>query len=85
MSAGHSPGPWQFRLEAVRTVIYHDAEIGEKAIALGAGAYPDQIANARLIAAAPELLEALVHGLHWLEGSARANALAAIAKARGEA
>ena len=42
-------------------------------------------ANAHLIAAAPDLFEALRHGLHWLEGSARAGALAALAKAQGEA
>ena len=54
-----TPGPWYFRLEAVRTVIFHKTVVGEKAIAVGAGSYPDHIANARLIAAAPDLLEAL--------------------------
>jgi hypothetical protein len=56
--AKHTPGPWGFRLEAPRTVIFHKAEIGERALAVGAGHYPAHIANARLIAAAPDLLEA---------------------------
>lgn len=60
MSGKHTPGPWLFRLEAVRTVIFHEGVIGERAIAVGAGWYPDHIANARLIAAAPELLAACI-------------------------
>jgi hypothetical protein len=60
METKHTPGPWIFRLEAVRTVIFHNAEMGEKAIAVGAGFYPSNIANARLIAAAPDLLEAAI-------------------------
>lgn len=88
-----TPGPWYFRLEAVRTVIYHKAEIGEKAIAVGAGSYPDHIANARLIAAAPDLFEvcaALEAHIAALcepasEGFAIRDRLsAALAKARGE-
>ena len=67
MSTQHTPGPWAFRLEAVRTVIYHKAGIGEKAIAVGAGAYPDHIANARLIAAAPELLAAVEEAIASVE------------------
>lgn len=58
-SVAHTPGPWKFRLEAVRTVIFHEALLGERALAVGAGSYPDHIANARLIAAAPDLLAAL--------------------------
>ena len=67
MSAGHTPGPWGYRLEAVRTVIFHKTGIGERAIAVGAGHYPDHIANARLIAAAPDLLAALQQELEALE------------------
>jgi len=53
----HTPGPWEYRLEAVRTVIFHKGEIGERALAVGAGSYPAHIANARLIAAAPTMYE----------------------------
>lgn len=55
----HIAGPWEFRLEAYRTVIFHKPGVGEAAIAVGAGCYPNHIANARLIAASPDLLEAL--------------------------
>ena len=70
MSASFTPGPWEFRLEAVRTVIFHKAEIGEKAIAVGAGNYPDHVGNARLIAAAPDMFEALEEAAGWFEGYA---------------
>lgn len=59
MSAGHTRGPWKARFENVRYVIFVDGEIGEKALATTGGAYPDSEANAKLIASAPELLEAL--------------------------
>jgi hypothetical protein len=90
--AKHTPGPWEFRLEAYRTVIFHKAEVGEKALAVGAGHYPSNIANARLIAAAPDLLEACEALTHWDEcwpsaalGEALRKARAALAKAKGGA
>ena len=91
MSGQHTPGPWAFRLEAVRTVIYHTADIGEKAIAVGAGSYPDHVANARLIASAPDLLEACEAALIFIANTRgkpaelyRGKLRKAIAKARGE-
>jgi hypothetical protein len=66
MSTNHTAGPWHYK--APDEVAIHDAEGGRIAIlanlrgALGMGGRRDPnevIANARLIAAAPELLEAL--------------------------
>lgn len=58
MSAQHTPGPWAYvrNPESTRWII--DSEPAH-AIACTAGFEPDNEANARLIAAAPELLEAL--------------------------
>lgn len=55
----YTAGPWYFRLEAVRTVIYRKSDIGEEAIAVGAGLYPGNVGNAQLISASPDMLEAL--------------------------
>jgi len=85
----HTPGPW--RIDPDATFI-GDHYVGtDKAdIALMADwsldLEPEQWANARLIAAAPDLLAALeaaiaVHGATYSWGR---NALAALAKARGE-
>ena len=59
MSGQHTPAPWKARFEKVRYVIFVEGEVGEKALATTGGAWPDSEANARLIAAAPDLLEAL--------------------------
>lgn len=59
---------WRFRLEAARTVIFHDAEIGEKAIAVGAGSYPSHVGNAAFIAyAANNALPALEQAMAEIE------------------
>jgi len=56
----HTPGPWIATFENDRWVIDCQGEFGpKKALAVTAGFYPTNEANARLIAAAPELLEAL--------------------------
>jgi hypothetical protein len=55
----HTPGPWEVSKESDRYVIQHAADVGKKAIAVTAGAYPDSAANAALLAAAPGLYEAL--------------------------
>ena len=104
--SGHTPGPWEVggHDDGVPGYVYCDNEFGSAvAIAYGdALAYTclprdEQEANARLIAAAPDLLAALVEmrdlfdlmcGLGFSpadghEGSPKANADAAIAKATG--
>jgi hypothetical protein len=59
----HTPGPWKATFEDYRWVIDCQGEFGpKKALAVTAGFYPKHEANARLIAAAPELLEALKMG-----------------------
>ena len=80
MSAAHTPGPWSLsasfdRVE--RRVIHGDNPPLVWEIARGINsAHPDymprdeQIANARLIAAAPELLEALEVALETIDGQA---------------
>lgn len=93
---GHTPGPWFITGNMTR---YIEASIGGGLIQEVASCGPteadngygeQQMANARLIAAAPELLEALEHAVKTAEwdtyGRASLNkARAAIAKARGEA
>lgn len=84
-AAKHTPGPW--RVDAHMNVMYRDGLVAFPCIS---GGFPQE-ANARLIAAAPELLEALI-GLMELESRGRIMpigkewdaARAAIAKATGE-
>lgn len=91
---GHTPGPWRLRPTDDCEVI--DATDAEVACICGDYNEPDlwplMEANARLIAAAPELLAALVgllvsdEGLAWCSPGARERQLAAraaIAKAEG--
>jgi hypothetical protein len=56
-----TPGPWEYQFEATRYVIQHRPEgsPGKRAIAITAGGYAENGANARLIASAPTLLAAL--------------------------
>ena len=64
MSAAHTPGPWHTKREGFSTV-YVEASLGngwvQEVAACGptAAGQDQQEANARLIAAAPDLLEAL--------------------------
>ena len=86
----HTLGPWwieEFRSQENRYVIYEI--MGRIAVAEGACATAE--ANARLIAAAPELLDALKRCVQWLsdldndicEKAELLNAMDAIAKAEG--
>lgn len=90
--SGHTPGPWTVGISAdngIHCVDCEDVEICEVW-----GAVRDKVeteesaANARLIAAAPELLEALETAAEALEAAEffekAAMARAAIAKAKGE-
>lgn len=89
----HTPGPWAANFEAGRYVITYQAELGPRmALAITGGHFPDHEANARLIAAAPELLSVLLElkecSEYWSEYDVpvgihdRINS--AIAKATGE-
>lgn len=89
MSAAHTPGPW-----AVSGAGRHALVRGEDMtiVAVRHRLEGDvHEANARLIAAAPDLLVALEEALHWFEGEHASShpttvrMQAAIAKARGEA
>lgn len=101
MNAKHTPGPWRIAPPGVYTSgVNIDAFAGGYVALIGGGVSDPVMADARLIAAAPDLLEALetllasfdseIHneydGTSWLaERLAEADhARAAIAKARGE-
>lgn len=73
MSAKHTPGPWHLRYngkhDGDRSVVGRSRDI----CAMDGGPSDDMetLANARLIAAAPELLEACKAGLAMLETARR--------------
>jgi hypothetical protein len=94
--SGHTPGKW-FTTQQGHSTIYVEARIGggmlQEVAACGpTEAWQQQEANARLIAAAPELLEALkffvyhpgVTHLCTANSKAMVDAVAAIAKATGD-
>jgi hypothetical protein len=91
----HTPGPWEISQEPPRWIIQAKGEIGKKAVAYMVGDFVKCAANARLIAAAPELMAALEDMLEFaanvhagrnqsINYSGMDRARAAIAKARGE-
>lgn len=79
----HTPGPWRATLKTVTAPETEDRLALE--VRIHGGNVDDNRANARLIAAAPELLEALVELLAEVEGcgASEKKARAAIAKATG--
>lgn len=94
----HTPGPWAFRMTGWRTnpfAIYSPRRPGAVACVPARTSVPldEQSANARLIAAAPDLLAALEQCLPIIDAHRHAalgegdiaamNARAAIAKAKG--
>lgn len=97
MESKHTPGPW----EAIGTAVYAETPNGSREIIFSrhntrSGTPEEQRANAHLIAAAPELLEALKKTAFVLKESgfvsplteeafddALGSAIAAIAKAGG--
>jgi hypothetical protein len=67
--AKHTPGPWSNDGTEVGTGILHEIKIA-KCCLVG---YDETRANARLIAAAPELLELLELSLPYLNDAAKAD------------
>jgi hypothetical protein len=88
MSA-HTPGPWEVSFESPRYVIQAPSPNGpgKVGVAVTAGLW-DNAHNARLIASAPQLLEALQRALNVLHATGAMDearlALEAIAAATGE-
>lgn len=95
MNAKHTPGPWQINHHKPFQVCDADGEVrGCSPIAVMHGSVAEKTYNARLIAAAPELLAALETSLQmmivesydlnsdWADGIAEIRA--AIVKAKGE-
>lgn len=94
----HTPGPWTFKGRTVRGPHPRDPEGRTRIVAnaiWGRGTYVGEAeANARLIAAAPEVLEALEELFYLIDGAhdgervftfkMQRKAKAAIAKAKGE-
>lgn len=85
----HTPGPWTATGHDGGMCVVVESKWGSVAKALPVGCEVQEAANARLIAAAPELLEALEEIAEQLElegpscSDILAAARAAIAKARG--
>lgn len=88
----HTPGPWTLQScdggnaagnERHKSSIRHGGTSLEIIQRVGGTTYPTLCANARLIAAAPELLAACLATVELTEGHAAELARAAIAKATG--
>jgi hypothetical protein len=94
MSTQHTPGPWHFDGQEFNDVLEADGELVAVALHLRTRkperSLAEAAANARLIAAAPDLLEALRDLVDTMTGRTEGetvalhNALSAIAKATGE-
>ena len=83
----HTPGPWAHINPDGFTVrhpqVYSDTGPVCNATWLGDVRIDELRANARLISAAPELLEALQEAALWVDGELKTKVRAAIAKATG--
>lgn len=94
MGAGFTPGPWLIEPQGERARGHWLADNAGAYVALACSrdnSRDEEDANARLIAAAPELYEALALAAEWIaeDGAslsevAEAKIYAALAKARGE-
>jgi len=65
--AQHTPGPWSVKSDPCHFDTLSDIHAGGKLIAQTCSEYPSLEANARLIAAAPDLLAALEKLEYWLD------------------
>jgi hypothetical protein len=87
----HTPGPWQYESRPLGSAIAKDGyclATAHGTIAIKGGQWPHE-ANARLIAAAPDLLDAAERAEWWLSTISGSEAIravlrAAIAKAEGK-
>jgi len=59
MNAQHTPGPWAQAIHSPADIVVGDTQIASARYGLNGISRDQAIANARLIAAAPELLAAL--------------------------
>lgn len=93
MATKHTPGPWQYAFEGGTVAFIVEADgttVAKVSVTENSTAHTALSANARLIAAAPDLLEALADLLHqakFSEGEGGWDfdqACSAIAKATGE-
>lgn len=91
----YTPGPWSVSIHPDKTcAALSIGQFGDSYVEGFATIYLNTVANSHLIAAAPELLEALEYALMLIKESPGSNevyrlaaerkALAAIAKAKGE-
>ena len=89
--SGHTPGPWVSSIRNGQLWVVHPSGAMERSIARIGDPLETDKANARLIAAAPDLLEALkecsdrlrIHMKHTEDLMADMKAQKAIAKAEG--
>ena len=86
METKHTPGPWETPGEdgGERVICYQDSTGKRRTLAhvYDGEEFGSMEANARLIAAAPELLAALQRSLNWLSSYSGDGALGAYEQAR---
>lgn len=84
----HTPGPWFVECDMIRAMVDGESQAVASTNIMPARNYPNREANARLIAAAPELLLLLRECVDDMENDldvrTAVRARAAIAKATGE-
>ncbi len=88
-TTAHTPGPWAYEVDESGASVFMDDSDPGRAYVAEVSSQPEQTANARLIAAAPDLLAALKRVMaEWLLVQAVSvnnydAAMSAIAKAEG--
>jgi hypothetical protein len=80
----HTKGPWVHRKEGVCYSIDAHDKVGRAVVARTSGLHYDNESNARLIAAAPDMLAVLERLADVFGWAPEHPAIAIIAKARGE-
>lgn len=85
----HTAGPWRLHQNWIDAGRYGSEEICSFCCPLSDQEYDNYEANGRLIAAAPELLKALIQAVAWMDGEqtpidSLVRARKIIAKAKGE-